>query len=173
VATTKKLNVPDHVREIILDRMEWDEVEGKTVGRIKLHLERQTYLEVNKVLEALGGKWNRAKKFAGHVFDHDPRPALSPLEEDGELEIDVWGFFPTPPDVVRQMLDLTDPKAHEWVLEPSAGDGAILGPLVERTRTDGTSSTPITTASSRAGAWRPSRRRGRRSGRTTRTCGSW
>lgn len=130
---TRTLSVPDHVRDIILNQMEWVEVEGKTVGRITSQLERQTYVDVNKVLGKLGGKWNRAEKFAGHVFDEDPRSALREVENEGKLTLEMYGFFETPPHVIKQMLNLTDPKPREWVLEPSAGGGAILDALTERT----------------------------------------
>jgi methylase of polypeptide subunit release factors len=40
------------------------------VAYIDRPLERELYMRVNKVLEALGGKWNR--KVRGHVFESDP-----------------------------------------------------------------------------------------------------
>ena len=137
MAVTRKLNVPDHVRNIILDQMEWDEVEGKTVGRIKVQLERKDYQDVNKVLAKLGGKWNRAKKFAGHVFDEDPRPKLGEIEDSNNLTLDVWGFFRTPRPLAREMISVTCPEPPDRILEPSAGDGAIADEVLAHTRDQG------------------------------------
>jgi len=112
--------VPDGIARIILDEMEW---EGN-VGRITRQLDRPTYVAVNKVLELLGGKWNRAKK--GHVFEHDPRPQLRAIEE-GEFEYTQYDSFYTPHDAVRQMVDFLDLGQEGFlILEPSAGDGRIL-----------------------------------------------
>lgn len=88
-------------------------------------LDRKTYENVNKALEAMGGKWTR--KVQGHIFPTDPRPQVEGLLETGSLQVVRDGFFETPLDVVRRMTEIIDPTGN--VLEPSAGLGAIADHL--------------------------------------------
>jgi predicted RNA methylase len=88
-------------------------------------LERSQYEAVNKVLVALGGKWNRRR--AGHVF-----PAGQPIAEElaevietKVLNRELTGYFPTPQPLAEQLVALADISAQHLVLEPSAGRGAI------------------------------------------------
>ena len=105
----------------VLRNMEWND-EGK-LGVIRGgQLARDLYVKVNKALEAMGGKWNRSK--GGHVFQGDPRESVEGLLESGVVEVERDGFFETPTKVVMRMLELVEP--HSYILEPSAGMGAIL-----------------------------------------------
>ncbi|MDD5511927.1 MAG: methyltransferase, partial [Dehalococcoidales bacterium] len=94
---------------------------------IKLHsgqLDRKTYESVNKVLEAMGGKWNR--KYGGHVFLERPEQQLLDLLSTGVIiPPQEFGFYPTPPALVAKMIELADLRPGMRVLEPSAGTGAI------------------------------------------------
>lgn len=105
---------------------------GHIIGRLTCgQLERSLYVEVNKCLEVLGGKWNRSKQ--GHVFSDDPRPALLALAGKGHIEISKDGYFPTPAPIVRQMIEHAELQPEHIVLEPSAGIGHIadlVRPLV-------------------------------------------
>jgi predicted RNA methylase len=91
----------------------------------KRELDRNTYLEVNKVLELLGGKWNRKAK--GHIFSEDVEEMLNDVINYGEVtdHKKEYQFFPTPPEIVKQMIELAEIKKYDIVLEPSAGEGAI------------------------------------------------
>lgn len=91
-------------------------------------LPRDLYVRVNKVLESLGGKWNRKAK--GHVFD-------GPCAEDLELVIEqrrfiaggmkqLLGQFNTPDDLADRMAMMLDLPDSASVLEPSAGTGSLL-----------------------------------------------
>ena len=72
---------------------------------ITKQLDRKLYLAVNKVLERIGGKWNRKAK--AHVFDADPTERLNNVIECGVL----------------------DPKVKQEVLEVVIGpDGYVLYP---------------------------------------------
>ncbi len=90
-------------------------------------LDRATYLDVNKVLAGLGGKWNRSAQ--AHVFAESPADTLAAALGSGSLVIDKFGYFPTPPAMVDRLLSLADVESHHRVLEPSAGQGAIADRL--------------------------------------------
>lgn len=47
------------------------------------------------------------------------------LESEARARTNATQFFPTPPDVITEILDLADVAAGHVVLEPSAGTGAI------------------------------------------------
>ncbi len=96
-------------------------------------LDRKLYIKVNKVLDLMGGKWNRGKK--AHVFSIDNVPdLLNQCIETGEIT-DIYKelqFFETPSDIVELMMSYADLKTSDVVLEPSAGKGAIAKVLLER-----------------------------------------
>nr|WP_230640194.1 hypothetical protein [Shinella sumterensis] len=57
-------------------------VEGSKVSLID-QLDRKLYVETDKVLQAAGGKWNRAAK--AHVFEGDAAEALEPILLTGSI----------------------------------------------------------------------------------------
>ena len=93
-------------------------------------LERKLYERVNKALELLGGKWLRSAK--AHVFADDPTGVITRALMDGNVvdEKKTYQFFPTPPDLARRMAVLLGVVPTDQVLEPSAGQGALLDALV-------------------------------------------
>lgn len=98
-------------------------------ARITTQLDRKLYTAVNKVLEACGGKWNR--KAQAHVFaDIAAQERIEEVLLSGEVETsrDV-GWFPTPPDVARELVEGYI-RSSDRVLEPSAGDGALVSALM-------------------------------------------
>jgi len=111
-------------------------VEGNVVkltcGNLSVSKEgRKLYLEVNKALEAIGGKWNR--KAQGHVFASDPEETLDNAILTGEVTPPSKnGYFPTPKAIVMKLCDLADIQPGQTVLEPSAGQGAISTELYHR-----------------------------------------
>jgi predicted RNA methylase len=94
-------------------------------------LERNLYVRTNKVLEAAGGKWNTKAK--GHLFPGDAAEAMEQIILTGQVTVakDEFGFFPTPPAVVARLLNSAGVRRDHWVLEPSAGNGAIARELVK------------------------------------------
>jgi len=92
-------------------------------------LDRKTYLNVNKVLECLGGKWNR--KFKAHIFESDISGAIDDVLLTGQVinKKQEFQFFETPPDVVSQLIKLAEVKLGHKCLEPSAGQGNIAESL--------------------------------------------
>lgn len=121
MTVTKKLRFDNDVIDV-LRNMEWKD-DGR-LGVIVQQLERNLYTKVNKALETMGGAWNR--KLKGHLFPADPRQQVEGLIESGELVVDNYGWFPTPDNVIDEMIKLCGGELHGWVLEPSAGDGAIV-----------------------------------------------
>lgn len=118
------------IKEEVLNVLSFCKIEDAKV-QIQGQLDRSLYVAVNKVLEAAGGKWNRKAK--SHVFEGNPVEILENIILTGEIttkqDID---FFPTPDNIIEQMLNLADIKDGDIVLEPSMGDGAIIKRLVDK-----------------------------------------
>ncbi|MEQ7008386.1 methyltransferase [Actinopolymorpha sp. B17G11] len=99
--------------------------------RLTGQLDRKLYVSTNKVLQAAGGTWNR--KAQAHLFAGDAADAIEQIILTGQITTaQDLGYFPTPPPVVEQLLALADLQPGAEVLEPSAGTGAIAGPLAAR-----------------------------------------
>lgn len=97
-------------------------------------LDRKTYTTVNKILKAAGGEWNKSAK--AHVFPSDPREILGLALQEGAItdQKKATQAFYTPDDVadllIKQALEkLSKPLPLCSVLEPSAGQGALLKAL--------------------------------------------
>jgi len=88
-------------------------------------LDRKLYVDVNKVLEAIGGKWNRKEK--AHLFETPPADILEEILLTGEYtnQRKEYDFFETPEALAKQLVDMAGIISGESVLEPSAGRGAI------------------------------------------------
>ena len=120
------------IKDDVLAILSKTTVDGNTVYLNCGQLERKMYMDVNKVLESMGGKWNRKAK--GHVFDDDPNEKLEAILLSGEYDKPAdFGFFPTPDELVMKMIDYADLKYGMTVLEPSAGTGAIAYKVKEIT----------------------------------------
>src|SRR5688572_4417356 len=91
-------------------------------------LERKLYERTAKVLKALGATWSR--KDQAHIFD--TTPAAFQAHFDAVLQTGLYtppeleGFFPTPPALAKRMLFKANLSQTSRVLEPSAGDGALI-----------------------------------------------
>lgn len=93
-------------------------------------LDRKLYVDTNKVLAALGGKWNKSAK--AHVFDGDAATIIGHLLDTGEysnVKQDL-GQFDSPPAVVARVIELANIRPGMDVLEPSAGIGNIVRGIV-------------------------------------------
>jgi len=113
----------------ILEIIERGRTEGSLYYLPEGQLDRATYVAVNKVLECLGGKWNRKEK--AHVFESDISERIDDVLLTGEV-IDKkkeFQFFETPPKIVAQLIQLADIQPGQMCLEPSAGKGAIAEAL--------------------------------------------
>jgi ParB/RepB/Spo0J family partition protein len=104
-------------------------IEGNVLT-LPAQLDRDTYLRVNKALTAVRGKWDRKAK--GHVFPFDPRELIaSTVDTCTVLDAKkALGFFETPHELATEMVRLAALKPGDTALEPSAGLGRIVAPLL-------------------------------------------
>lgn len=112
----------------VLSNAEKSGVMLKLVGQ----LDRSLYTRANKVLEAAGGKWSR--KDGAHVFGGDAADAMDQIILTGRVEKTKeqnFGYFPTPPAIVKRLMELADVQDGHSVLEPSAGRGNIALSLLD------------------------------------------
>lgn len=95
-------------------------------------LERSLYVATDKVLKALGGKWNRAAN--GHVFDRPVEGQLAEALQNGVAvnEAKVAEQFFTPAAVAERVVERAGIIGADHVLEPSAGGGALVAAVANR-----------------------------------------
>lgn len=94
-------------------------------------LDRATYLRLDKVLKAAGGKWNRSRRV--HLFEEPAEDTIERMLETGTI-VDrktELQFFPTDPALAKKLVGYLNVKRDDLCLEPSAGEGAIVRALLE------------------------------------------
>jgi len=93
-------------------------------------LERKLYEKTAEVLESIGAKWKRgSKKEPGaHVFaDPERQEEFENLVSAGAYTTNAdLSYFATPSELAERIVTLAGPLAGKNVLEPSAGEGAIV-----------------------------------------------
>lgn len=112
------------IQQDVLAVLDCAHVEGNHL-KLTGQLDRKLYTSVNKVLEGIGGKWNR--KAGAHVFEEDVAEMLEQIIATGEyrrIKQDL-GQFDTPGDIARTVVDFALIKTGSHILEPSAGKGAL------------------------------------------------
>jgi len=99
-------------------------VKGINLFLPKGQLDRKLYVSVDKVLKAIGGKWNRQRK--AHLFSESPEDIIEEILQTGEYTDakKEYNFFETPEPLAKQLIEMADIDGGT-VLEPSAGRGAI------------------------------------------------
>lgn len=118
--------MPKMIDTDVLEILRGLECDGQNARMTCGQLDRKTYERTNKVLEALGGKWNRKAK--AHVFDGDAAELLGDAVATGEY-IDAkqeYQFFETPAAVADILLEDASFSTGDRILEPSAGRGALV-----------------------------------------------
>lgn len=123
-----KVEISAEVKSIL----EKGAVDGCLYFLPQIQLNRDEYVAVNKILELLGGKWNRSKK--AHIFENEQKASsvLGSLDVGSVVDKKkTYQFFETPKDLAKRMVELADIKytdnemQMQDVIEPSAGRGAI------------------------------------------------
>lgn len=91
-----------------------------------VQLDRKQYMEIKKAMQLIGGKW-KGGKVAGFVFASDPTELLSQIANGEKRNLKKeFQFFETPDKVIYEMMGYADIQDHDTILEPSAGQGAIV-----------------------------------------------
>jgi len=101
-------------------------IEGNSIRLPQVQLDRKDFTDLQKALIKAG-----AKKVTGKDFRFDfPVAAQSIIDQLlGGEKIDIkkeFQFFETPKELAQRMITLAEIETGNYVLEPSAGQGAIL-----------------------------------------------
>jgi hypothetical protein len=105
-------------------------VEGVVVKLPEGQLDRKLYQDVAKSLELIGGKWKGGKVF-GFVFNEDPTELLEEIATGQKRNLKKeFQFFATPDDLADYLVGLAETMGVHKILEPSAGQGAIVKAIV-------------------------------------------
>lgn len=122
----------------MIDVLANGKIEGDVFYLPPQQLDRKKYEEVKKALAGIGGQW-KGGKVQGFVFDNPHwKDDFQRIIGGDKVNLKKdFQFFRTPPSVVNQMREIIEawnennPYKCKAVLEPSAGDGAILEMLVD------------------------------------------
>lgn len=90
------------------------------------HLDRKEYEAIDKALRAMGGKWDRKSRM--HLFDKPPAPLIADALDAGAVLDSKKSFeqFFTDSELAEKMASIAQIGRHDVVLEPSAGNGALV-----------------------------------------------
>ncbi|MGS2811536.1 hypothetical protein [Nocardia sp. MW-W600-9] len=133
MAVRTSRSVSEFVREIL----DQSRIEGNRLLLPK-RLSSAEYKKVNKVVEAMGGRWSRRDQ--AHVFAGDPGEVIAAALANGRTPVTdrqvLDAYFATPDPVARRMVagegsDIARLEVGAHVLEPSAGDGALVRAVLE------------------------------------------
>lgn len=112
----------------VLDVLKRSQVTGNEL-RLPGQLDRALYSKVDKVLNALGSTWNRKAK--AHVLSQGATDAIRSALDAGRVTFaSDLGYFPTPNTIAQDLVARAGIQPGMKVLEPSAGDGAIVAPAL-------------------------------------------
>lgn len=123
--TTQKLT--DFGKQVLHD----SRIEGNRLY-LTTQMDRKQYVDLNKILELLGWKWNRWQKC--HIFDcENLREAIDEICETMEI-VDIkvlYQQYYTPSVLATRLVELACVRETDYVLEPSAWRGAIVEAIPE------------------------------------------
>ena len=101
-------------------------VEGNVVKLPSVQLDRKLYQDTAKALQLIGGKWVGGKVF-GFVFPSDPTELLEQVAKGDKRNLKKeFQFFGTSDKEADQLVYLAKMQSSHKVLEPSAGQGALI-----------------------------------------------
>lgn len=113
-------------------------VEGNVIKLPPDQLDRKVYADVKRALELIGGKWKGSKTY-GFVFKTDPTELLTQIANGEKRNLKKeYQFFATPAALAERMVSMaelgeTEGKPYGDILEPSAGQGAIVKAIHDAT----------------------------------------
>ena len=121
--------MPISVTADVADVLSRSTIEGTLLKLPAGQLERTLYAGVDRVLKALGGKWDR--RAGGHAFPFDPAPKVAEALGAGGVvsRQQRLQLFETPVALATRLCSLLDVGPGDRCLEPSAGRGRILTAL--------------------------------------------
>ncbi len=126
MAAATQVTIPENIAEILRGV----EIRDNLV-RIKQKLDPKTYNATSKILQALGGKWS--SKLQATEFHTDAGPILEQALSTGKADkrqTILQAFF-SKPALARAMLTKLALTDQDRFLEPSAGDGALIRPILD------------------------------------------
>ena len=110
----------------VIDVLKQCTVDGLVIRLPDYQLDRKIYTEVAGKLELIGGKW-KGGKIKGFVFNEDPTEYLEKLCNGDSINLKKeFQFFATPDCVADRLVELACIESEHLILEPSAGQGAII-----------------------------------------------
>jgi len=113
-----KFKICDYLREAT--------IEGNIIKLPSGQLAREEYMQVKKKLEGIGGKWKGGKTY-GFIFDVNPEKLLKEIIEGNNINLKKdFQYFATPKKIADKLVYYADIQNHDTILEPSAGQGAII-----------------------------------------------
>lgn len=117
-------------------------IDGPAVTFDGPRFDPKLYKKVNAVLESLGGAWSRKAQVHAFAADVDVGELLAGAIAAGKVVTvreaqQALGWFPTPDPLADQLVAWADIGPTSVVLEPSAGEGAIVR-AVRRAQPDAT-----------------------------------
>lgn len=111
-------------------------ISGNVLTLPNVRLDRKVYLELAASLEIVGGKWTGGKT-QGFVFEQDPTELVQKLIEILPTYTNIkkeFQFFATPNHTAEYLVSVADlPDGEFKILEPSAGQGAIVKAIQKQT----------------------------------------
>lgn len=111
-------------------------IEGDVYKLPPQRFSRERYVELAEVINNAGGKWCRKAK--GFIFKGSPEAFRRALASGETVNVQqVTQFFPTPADVAYKMVQMANLNGGAYVLEPSAGRGAIALQIQNESRNRG------------------------------------
>ena len=101
-------------------------VNGNVVTLPPVQLDRDVYVQVKSKLEKIGGRW-KGGKVQGFVFPNDPTNEIARIQSGEKVNLkQEFQFFATPDALADRMVELAEIEPFHSILEPSAGQGAIV-----------------------------------------------
>ena len=92
-------------------------------------LSSRVYKGVKKLLEGIGGRWDRKK--GGFYFEYGvSKIDLDTIKDGGHIDLKKkYQFFETSAKVSDKVIELADIKQEDYILEPSAGAGSLVNAI--------------------------------------------